>query len=100
MSVQVIKDCTAVPADSIKATLILAVNRDTNEQNTGLSALTSGLLDMWKACCPAQWAQSLDTRPASQMAALLCLNERWSEVAQAFKSRADGLFAPPELGSL
>ena len=90
MSVQVIKDCIAVPADSVKNTLTLAVKRDTDEQNTGLSELTSNLLDMLKACCPAQWGQTLDTCPASYLAALLCLNQRWSEAAHLFKSRADG----------
>ena len=77
------------PAAAVAATLYMALKRDIKQQSSGMSAMFSGLLDLWHQGGSADAEHQLSAESASMLAVLLTREERWSEAAGIFEDCVD-----------
>ena len=78
---------TSLPQAAVAPVLAISLKQDLEAENGGMSAVTSGLLSMWKQASPKAWMQQLTTETASGLAVLLTRDQCWSEAAAIFETQ-------------
>ena len=74
------------PAAAVAATLHVMLKHDIKQQDSGMSAATSNLLNLWQQCCLSDPTHQLAADSTSMLAVLFIRDKRWNEAADTFQS--------------